>query len=323
MMTRRRLLGFGLALIALAGLGVWWDFSAALRVERERVSHGSQVVPSRFGQIEYSTLGQGAPVLVSHGAGGGFDQVMLGVDRLRGAGYRVVAPSRFGYLRSASPPDPSPENQADAYAVLLDDLHIDKAAVVGISAGTLSALQFAARHPERCRALVLIVPAVTLGGNGLPPHGPLAAKDPVSRAIIDYTLRSDFIYWLSITLARDPMIRAILATDPALVEAAKPAERRRVLDVLWHVLPLSERAQGLLDDGRNVTAPFTLALDRVMVPTLVVSLQDDYYGTIVPARIIAAKIPGARLLTYKSGGHLWVGHDAEMFAAVDAFLRQN
>ena len=202
-------------------------------------------------------------------------------------------------------------------------MHIDKAAVVGISAGTLSALQFAARHPERCRALVLIVPAVTLGGNGLPPHGPLAAKDPVSRAIIDYTLRSDFIYWLSITLARDPMIRAILATDPALVEAAKPAERRRVLDVLWHVLPLSERAQGLLDDGRNVTAPFTLALDRVMVPTLVVSLQDDYYGTIVPARIIASKIPGARLLTYKSGGHLWVGHDAEMFAAVDAFLRQN
>jgi len=36
---------------------------------------------------------------------------------------------------------------------------IDKVVVVGISAGAWSSLQFAIRHPDRCRALVLLVPA--------------------------------------------------------------------------------------------------------------------------------------------------------------------
>jgi predicted alpha/beta hydrolase family esterase len=55
----------------------------------------------------------------------------------------------------------------------------------------------------------------------------------------------------------------------------------------------------------------------------VISLEDDLYRTIEPARFIATKIPGARLVTYASGGHIWIGHDAEMFAEVDAFLKQH
>jgi pimeloyl-ACP methyl ester carboxylesterase len=45
--------------------------------------------------------------------------------------------------------------QADAFVQLLDHLGIDKVVVVGISAGAWSSLQFAVRHPDRCRALVL------------------------------------------------------------------------------------------------------------------------------------------------------------------------
>jgi hypothetical protein len=32
-------------------------------------------------------------------------------------------------------------------------------------------------------------------------------------------------------------------------------------------------------------------------------------------------VPEARLISYPTGGHVWVGHDAEMFADIDAFLR--
>ena len=35
------------------------------------------------------------------------------------------------------------------------------------------------------------------------------------------------------------------------------------------------------------------------------------------ARFIAANIPHAQLITYPTGGHVWVGHDAELFAHVD------
>jgi pimeloyl-ACP methyl ester carboxylesterase len=322
MLNRRKFIGLGLAAAALGGgTGVWADFAADLRAQRARVSRGSQILPSRFGQIEYAAVGQGAPVLVAHGAGGGFDQVIAAAGRLRAAGYHIIAPSRFGYLRSASPDDPSPENQADAYAVLLDALAIPAAAVIGVSAGAMSALQFAARYPDRCRSLTLIVPAASFAGNMLPP--PLGAQSAMSKAIVDYALRSDFIFWLGLTTARDQMTRTLLATDPALVAVASPNERQRAHDFLSNILPLRERAQGLLNDGRFLTKPMSIAFDRIKAPALVVSLEDDYYHTLAVARFIAEKIPGSRLLTYPSGGHIWVGRNAELFAAVDTFIRQN
>ena len=37
---------------------------------------------------------------------------------------------------------------------------------------------------------------------------------------------------------------------------------------------------------------------------------------------IADTVPDARLILYPQGGHVWVGRDAEMSAAIDAFLRE-
>ena len=71
------------------------------------------------------------------------------------------------------------------------------------------------------------------------------------------------------------------------------------------------------------SAPQSIAVEEIKAPTLVVSLEDDFYRTLAPARFIAAHVPGARLLTYASGGHVWVGHDAELFAEVDAFIGQH
>jgi pimeloyl-ACP methyl ester carboxylesterase len=90
-----------------------------------------------------------------HGAGGGFDQGLELADPLARAGFRVIAVSRFGYLRTPLPPDAS----AAAHACLLDALNIRRVAVLGTSAGGPSSMQFALRHPDRTAALVLLVPA--------------------------------------------------------------------------------------------------------------------------------------------------------------------
>src|SRR5689334_7090573 len=125
---------------------------------RARISQGSRIATSRCGPIEYAETGQGPPVLVVHGAGGGFDQGLeLGEDLAR-AGFRVIAPSRFGYLRTPLPADASAEAQADAHACLLDALGIARAPVFGVSAGGPSSLQFCLRHPDRCKAMILLVP---------------------------------------------------------------------------------------------------------------------------------------------------------------------
>ena len=147
--------------VTLFGAIAAWAFvlyRADLRRAVQRVSSGSVLASTRCGQIEYAVSGHGPPVLVIHGAGGGFDQGMLLGRELAGRGYRAIAVSRFGYLRTPLPLDASPEAQADAHACLLEALGIDRAGVIGVSAGAPSAMQFAIRHRQRCSALVLLVP---------------------------------------------------------------------------------------------------------------------------------------------------------------------
>ena len=316
------LLWFGLMTGALGIVVavVWRRYAGVLSFHRARVARGSPMVPSRFGQIEFATLGHGAPVLIVHGAGGGFDQGLSAASRLTDAGYQIIAPSRFGYLRSSSPDDPSPEHQADAFAELLDALHVQRVPVVGISAGALSALQFAVRHPGRCRSLTVIVPAASAVTRA---QGPLPEQGPIAKAILEYVTKSDFLWWLGMTLAPARMIRFVLATDPGIVAAASPAERQRALDTLWNILPLSARSQGFLNDARFVSTPQAIAVATITTPTLVASLEDDFYRTLAPARAIAAAVPGARLLTYATGGHAFIGREADLFAEVEAFIRQH
>jgi 2-hydroxy-6-oxonona-2,4-dienedioate hydrolase len=136
------------------------SYREEIRRARARVAAGSRMLETASGPIEYAEAGEGQPVLVIHGAGGGYDQ---GLDLAAGLvryGYRVITVSRFGYLRTPLPRDASPAAQADAHAAVLDALHIPRCAVFGVSAGGPSALQLALRHPDRVTALILMVPAV-------------------------------------------------------------------------------------------------------------------------------------------------------------------
>jgi 2-hydroxy-6-oxonona-2,4-dienedioate hydrolase len=144
--------------VGLFGL-IYTSYQNDIRQARERISAGSQVAQTPCGPIEYAVTGDGPPVLVVHGAGGGYDQGLDFGRPLARSGFRIFAMSRFGYLRTPLPTDASPAAQADAHACLLDALKIRRAAVIGASAGAPSSMQFALRHPDRCTALVLVVPA--------------------------------------------------------------------------------------------------------------------------------------------------------------------
>ena len=87
------------------------------------------------------------------------DQTLDMTGALAKEGFRLIAPSRFGYLQSSVPEHFTVAMQSDAYVALLDHLGIAQVAVAGISAGAWSCLDFAIRHSDRCRALILLVPA--------------------------------------------------------------------------------------------------------------------------------------------------------------------
>ena len=315
--TRKALLA-ALTLAFLAGtLFVKWRFDIDMQRARAHAARGSVLMATRCGPIEYQETGTGVPLLAVHGSGGGHDQGMAFAAGLASYGIRVIAMSRFGYLRTPMPADASAAAQADAHVCLLEALGIAKAAVMGGSAGAPSALQMAVRHPDRVSALVLLVPLAykpPTQADSAPPLPPWV-ENTMMRLI-----SSDFLFWAALHLARDQVIKVVLATPPELMARASPQERARVDAMLDNILPVSLRAEGLSSDtavGKHLSPS---PLESIQMPTLVISARDDRYGTYASAQYTASRIVGAKFIGFDEGGHTWIGHDDEVRAAIVELL---
>jgi 2-hydroxy-6-oxonona-2,4-dienedioate hydrolase len=324
-MRRKRIVLLALAITLGCALFIRARFERDLDLAAERAAQGSEMIATRCGLIEVQQAGDGIPLLMIHGSGGGHDQGMAWARPLVQQGVRVIAMSRFGYLRTPRPDDASPEAQADAHICLLDALGIAKAAVMGVSAGAPSAMQTAIRHPERVSALVLVVPIAYKPGSVADSAPPISSdKD----ALLLRLLGSDFLFWSGLHLARNSLIRHVLATPPGQVATANAQERARVYDLAERILPVSSRARGLRDDtrlGKNLR-PYALA--SILVPTLVVSARDDGFGTYAAAEYTASRIAGAKFLGFEEGGHLLVGHNDAVQTEIicllfDSFAKAN
>ncbi len=268
-----------------------------------------EVIETQCGLIEYAIRGEGKPVLVIHGIFGGFDQGIFTAGDKFGEGYMAIAPSRFGYLGTPLPDEPSVEAQADAYICLLDSLNIDKAVVFGTSAGGTSAIQFALRHPERVSALIL---------NSSNAPGEVDAKLP-PEAAMNIVFRSDFCFWLMTTYLKSPMQSMIGV--PKGFELI-PEYEEVVADVLKTILPVKPRAEGALFDMyvSNAHINTDYAWNELEIPVLIVNAKDDPMTLYENAKNLAKMIPNAKLITIESGGHLQLGNDAKVKAEIADFL---
>lgn len=301
----------------LLGVIVAWRFQADMQQVRARIAHGSTVAATACGPIEYQEAGSGVPLLVVHGSGGGFDQGMAFAAPLARRGVRVIAMSRFGYLRTPMPSDASAQAQADAHVCLLDALNIQQASVLGGSAGAPSTLQMAIHHPDRVSALILVAPLVykppTLA-NSAQPMAPWIENAMMA------VIGSDFLFWAAMHLTRDEMINTIFATPPALLINAGGSEQARIDAMLDSILPVSARAAGLRSDSAVGRALGPSPLNLVRAPTLIIAARDDRYGTYASAKYTASQIAGAQFLGFETGGHTWVGHNDEVMAAIAALI---
>lgn len=318
-MCSRRLV-LTLTLLLSLFMGSAWvlkKYKADMDAANARLQIGSNLARTACGPIEYAIAGEGHPVLVIHGSGGGFDQGLEIAAAMQAAGFRIIAPSRFGYLRTPLPANASPAAQADAHFCLLRELNLDRVTVIGVSAGAPSATQFCLRFPEHCSSLILLVPATAIVESGSTPARPSRFHEFLIRT----SLSSDFLFWAGSRLARPAIIESVLATPMQDFRRASSQEQARVLAVLKHIEPVSSRARGLWNDMTVTTAPAEIDFESIRAPTLIVTTRNDGYGTFVGARTAAHRIPGARLITYPDGGHLWVGHHSEVSSEVDEFLR--
>ncbi len=300
----------------LVGLGAAaMRYSKDMRAAHERIkSLGSQVIQTDCGPIEYVRVGEGYPILAVHGTMGGFDQGLLQPGPASGAGFQIIAVSRFGYLGSPMPEDVDFNRQADAYACLLDKLGIQQVAITTVSGGANASIRFAARHPDRVSALILISPAA--------PGKVRVAPPP--RAVFE-VLRSDFVWWGIVTYFK-PLAYRIVGIPGEFIFT--PDLKAEIDKALVTTLPLSERIDGSIYDNYDIDAEFyeeisetsPYPLSRIETPVLVINALDDPYAEPENVRGLAEKFPNARLFVVPSGGHVILGHTQEIQAEITEFL---
>jgi len=216
---------------------------------------------------------------------------------------RVVVYDPRGVGESGYTPGPYTMAQlaADAAAVLDAAGHED-AAVWGASMGGMQAQHLALLHPERVSRLVLA--CTTCGG----PHALRPAPEAAAALLGKGAHTPGEAYRIACTVLYSEEFQA--THSEFIDEEVAERERHPVRGGVF-------AAQQAAVRGHDTFA----ALIRIAVPTLVLHGELD---AVVPAgngRIIASRIPGARLRVLEDRGHLFFHEDPEQVAeAVLEFL---
>lgn len=236
--------------------------------------------------IEVELTGEGPDVLMLHGAAGGFDQGTWTAHALGLRGHRVIAVSRPAYL--GTPDAGTIDDEVDLYAAALDALDVERAFVIGVSAGGMSASQFARRHPERVTRLVMLS-AVS---------GPVTG---LGLALIPYAMR------------------ASADANRSFIVAIRTPWGRRLFAELARTQGSPERRFGGLARDIRISRTF-LPPEGITVASLIVHGTADANVPFAHAERTARGCTRGTLLPIDGGRHLCVMTHPEVGGRVREFL---
>lgn len=259
--------------------------------------YDAKTISLSYGDMSYVDKGNGEVILSVHGIFGGYDQAF---DTCKdfASGYRILAPSRFGYLGSDMLGSGTPAEQAIAYAELLDRLGIDKVYLLATSAGGSIAIRFALDYPERTKGLILYCSAM-----------PPAAK-PANYA--EYAGPPAFLCNDYAMFLMNPLFEPVMGMDASTI---------------YSMLPVGERKAGVILDA-SITNPDmarnydSYIIEDLQVPTLILHAKDDKLASYADVEKAWDRFPNSTLVSFETGGHLMVGHEEEVKDAVMAFVKE-
>ena len=235
-------------------------------------------------RLRIGRSGRGRPLLLITGIGANLD-MWEPLERHFG-GRELIAFDAPGVGGSQRPRWPlRMDRLAEIVRGLMDALALESADVLGYSFGGALAQEFARRAPERVRRLVLCATAPGLGG--MPPR-------PVAALMLATPARYYHPRLLEFTVPR--LAGGRTARDPAARAAQAGARLSHPPDPLGYAYQL------------YATAGWTSLpwLHRVAHPALVVAGDDDPVVPLTNARLLAWRLPDARLHVVKGGGHLFL-----------------
>jgi pimeloyl-ACP methyl ester carboxylesterase len=285
------------------------SFAHEMDLAKKRIS-ASELYESPDGDIEYTVQGDGIPVLVLHGAGGGFDFGLWSGRVFFTNPPKIISVSRFGYLRSPLPENASIRNQAALYHDLLIHLNITKVVVVGTSAGGPSAIRFANDYPENCSGLILI--------SAVSRAEPPGSDEPVHIRVIHLIQQSDYGYWL-FTRAGQSTILDMMGIPKDVYAQFTPEQNQLAQEMLDVMHPMTPRYRGTINDAEMLSRE-EIPSGNITCPVLIMHARDDALVNYTHALNAHEKIPHSRLVLFDTGGHAMLSQIDPIRENVTQFL---
>jgi pimeloyl-ACP methyl ester carboxylesterase len=253
----------------------------------------------------------GQAVILLHGLGGSTFSWRLNMDALADAGYRAIAIDRPGFGLTDKPLDfdyghPS---QADFVAALMDELAIERAVMVGHSAGGGVIAQIAVRHPDRVAGLVFVDGAVLSRSSGQESLGGIVAFPPLTRWV--QVLAGSFL-----TPERfNDLLASAYGPDFEVTQEVENGYARVLDTENWQ-----NGFVGLVRDaGNNYLPEATIA--TITAPTLIVWGAADTWVPEASGEQLRELLPQAKWRSYPNIGHLPMEEIPDAFNAdLIAFL---
>lgn len=203
-------------------------------------------------------------------------------------------------------PDVSFEAWVRDLETVVDAAGLDRFPLLGVSQGGAVSIAYAVRHPERVTGLILC---------GSYAQGRVR-RARTDRDVTEARLMTDLVRvaWGS----DDSAFRQVLA---ARFMPQGTLEQWEAFDELQRVSATPENAARLLDVAHHIDV--TELAPQVGVPTLVLHAADDHQVPVEQSRLLAALVPGSRLVELPSPNHILMEHEPgwkQFLDELDGFL---
>lgn len=286
---------------------------AYIRLENDT----TEIIDSEeFGSIQYKIINNdGIPVLIIHGIIGGYDQgIQTGISLLPN-NQKILSISRFGYLESNLPKNPTPINQCKAYIEALDQSNIDKVFIIATSAGGTIALKFAILYPERITGIILI-------GSGYPT--PDLSKGPTGPPSFIYR---DFIFEFMLNNMQGTLLNMFGVTKKEY-EMVDLNEKNKLNNLFNTILPINPRRKGIINDEKVINPDMSVnfsdyVLEEIDCPVLILHAKNDPMAKYEEMQTASKRFKNFQIILYETGGHVLFGHDEETRRHISNFILQN
>ena len=240
-------------------------------------------------KLYYESEGSGVPIVFVHELAGTLHSFAPQVAALKGR-FRCIAYNARGYPPSDVPPSVESYSQdiaAEDVAAVLDACACETAHVMGVSMGSAAALQFALRHPQRARSLIL----ASIGSGSDVGTAAYAVETEARAQGVEKAGMAE----AARNFGNSPTRQRLKAKNLALYQSyLREVGGLSLLGITNTMRGVQKRRPPLYAHEARVAAMTT--------PTLVLVGADDE-PCLKPSRFLKERLPGARLEILPETGH--------------------